>query len=210
MFIAGSGFYLQGDKNQLAMVRTPQPPFTRPLRSSSLTSSSSAVLPNSQVVTGVYIFAAFYGPGAGALPLLTCEDELEHADLRVFLAGPVPFSYSAEVFPLQVREIGMGLAVCTNPCEARSSADCPSLADRHHLVLVRLLFPSASPSSSLLTPLSLAATSSTPSSSPSRSSRGARARRSTGSDAGTSSSGSLSCVLPLLSRRCVRADCGAG
>ncbi|BGP01880.1 Sugar transporter-domain containing protein [Rhodotorula toruloides] len=59
MFIAGSGFYLQGDKNQLAMV-----------------------------VTGVYIFAAFYGPGA----------------------GPVPFSYSAEVFPLQVREIGMGLA----------------------------------------------------------------------------------------------------
>ncbi|GEM10318.1 MFS sugar transporter [Rhodotorula toruloides] len=44
MFIAGSGFYLQGDKNQLEM-----------------------------------------GPGA----------------------GPVPFSYSAEVFPLQVREIGM-------------------------------------------------------------------------------------------------------
>ncbi|KWU46584.1 hypothetical protein RHOSPDRAFT_32042 [Rhodotorula sp. JG-1b] len=40
------------------------------------------------VVVGVYFFAAFYGPGL----------------------GPVPFTYSAEVYPLQVRELGMGLA----------------------------------------------------------------------------------------------------
>jgi len=28
--------------------------------------------------------------------------------------GPVPFTYSAEVFPLSHREVGMGLAVATN------------------------------------------------------------------------------------------------
>ena len=40
----------------------------------------------------VYIFAAFYSPGE----------------------GPVPFTYSAEVFPLSHREIGMSWAVATN------------------------------------------------------------------------------------------------
>ena len=40
----------------------------------------------------VYIFGAFYSPGA----------------------GPVPFTYSAEVFPLSHREIGMSYAVATN------------------------------------------------------------------------------------------------
>jgi MFS family permease len=40
----------------------------------------------------VYIFAAFYSPGE----------------------GPVPFAYSAEVFPLSHREVGMGWAVATN------------------------------------------------------------------------------------------------
>ncbi|GAA5893884.1 hypothetical protein JCM6882_003119 [Rhodosporidiobolus microsporus] len=59
MFIAGSGFYLSTSDAQLAMV-----------------------------TTGIYIFAAFYGPGA----------------------GPVPFPYSAEVYPIQVRELGMSWA----------------------------------------------------------------------------------------------------
>ncbi|KIW63945.1 hypothetical protein PV04_08907 [Phialophora macrospora] len=39
----------------------------------------------------VYLFAAFYSPGE----------------------GPVPFTYSAEVFPLSHREVGMGWAVAT-------------------------------------------------------------------------------------------------
>jgi len=39
----------------------------------------------------VFLFAAFYSPGE----------------------GPVPFTYSAEVFPLSHREIGMGFAVAT-------------------------------------------------------------------------------------------------
>ncbi|GAA5825491.1 hypothetical protein JCM11251_007009 [Rhodosporidiobolus azoricus] len=59
MFIAGSGFYITSNDGQLAMV-----------------------------TTGIYIFAAFYGPGA----------------------GPVPFPYSAEVYPIQVRELGMSWA----------------------------------------------------------------------------------------------------
>ena len=37
----------------------------------------------------IYLFACFYSPGE----------------------GPVPFTYSAEVFPLTHREIGMGFAV---------------------------------------------------------------------------------------------------
>jgi hypothetical protein len=37
----------------------------------------------------VFLFAAFYSPGE----------------------GPVPFTYSAEVFPLAQREIGMGFSV---------------------------------------------------------------------------------------------------
>jgi MFS family permease len=39
----------------------------------------------------IYIFAMFYSPGE----------------------GPVPFAYSAEVFPLSHREVGMGWAVAT-------------------------------------------------------------------------------------------------
>lgn len=39
----------------------------------------------------IYIFAVFYSPGE----------------------GPVPFTYSAEVFPLSHREVGMGWAVAT-------------------------------------------------------------------------------------------------
>lgn len=40
----------------------------------------------------IFMFAAFYSPGE----------------------GPVPFTYSAEVFPLSHREIGMAWAVATN------------------------------------------------------------------------------------------------
>ncbi|KAK3048656.1 hypothetical protein LTR09_009965 [Extremus antarcticus] len=44
------------------------------------------------IATFVYIYDAFYSPGE----------------------GPVPFTYSAEVFPLSHREIGMSWAVATN------------------------------------------------------------------------------------------------
>jgi len=44
------------------------------------------------VVLFVYIYSAFYSPGE----------------------GPVPFTYSAEVFPLSHREVGMSWAVATN------------------------------------------------------------------------------------------------
>ena len=40
----------------------------------------------------IYLFAMFYSPGE----------------------GPVPFTYSAEVFPLSHREVGMGWAVALN------------------------------------------------------------------------------------------------
>ncbi|KAL8866823.1 MAG: hypothetical protein Q9174_006059, partial [Haloplaca sp. 1 TL-2023] len=40
----------------------------------------------------IYLFAAFYSPGE----------------------GPVPFTYSAEAFPLFHREVGMSLAVSIN------------------------------------------------------------------------------------------------
>jgi MFS family permease len=40
----------------------------------------------------IYVYSAFYSPGE----------------------GPVPFTYSAEVFPLSHREVGMGWAVATN------------------------------------------------------------------------------------------------
>jgi MFS family permease len=43
------------------------------------------------VATFIYLFAAFYSPGE----------------------GPVPFTYSAEVFPLSHREVGMSWAVAT-------------------------------------------------------------------------------------------------
>ncbi|GAA6040116.1 hypothetical protein JCM8097_002035 [Rhodosporidiobolus ruineniae] len=65
MFITGSGFYIEGNSGRLAMV-----------------------------IAGTYLFAAFYGSGAGA----------------------VPFSYSAEVYPLQVREIGMSWATAVTWC----------------------------------------------------------------------------------------------
>lgn len=43
------------------------------------------------IATGVYLFGTVYSPGA----------------------GPVPFTYSAEAYPLRVRTIGMSLATAT-------------------------------------------------------------------------------------------------
>lgn len=55
-----------------------------------LPTSNSARLP--VIALFLYIFTAFYAPGE----------------------GPVPFTYSAEVFPLSHREIGMAWAVAVN------------------------------------------------------------------------------------------------
>ena len=46
------------------------------------------------IATGMYLFEVFYSPGM----------------------GPVPFSYSAESFPLHVREVGMSWATATTWC----------------------------------------------------------------------------------------------
>ncbi|KAF9890109.1 hypothetical protein FE257_006270 [Aspergillus nanangensis] len=46
------------------------------------------------VTTGLYLFEVFYSPGE----------------------GPVPFTYSAEAFPLHVREVGMSWATATTWC----------------------------------------------------------------------------------------------
>jgi hypothetical protein len=46
------------------------------------------------VTTGMYLFEIFYSPGS----------------------GPVPFTYSAEAFPLHVREVGMSWATATTWC----------------------------------------------------------------------------------------------
>jgi hypothetical protein len=43
------------------------------------------------IATGIYLFAMVYSPGA----------------------GPVPFTYSAEAYPLYVRSLGMSLATAT-------------------------------------------------------------------------------------------------
>jgi MFS family permease len=61
----------------------------------------------------VFLFAAFYSPGE----------------------GPVPFTYSAEVFPLSHREVGMSWAVAT--CFFWSSIlslTFPTLLDKFHTV----------------------------------------------------------------------------
>ncbi|KAK5172709.1 uncharacterized protein LTR77_002829 [Saxophila tyrrhenica] len=46
------------------------------------------------ITTGMYLFEVFYSPGM----------------------GPVPFSYSAESFPIQVRDVGMAFATATTWC----------------------------------------------------------------------------------------------
>lgn len=46
------------------------------------------------ITTGMYLFEVFYSPGG----------------------GPVPFTYSAEAFPLHVREVGMSFATATTWC----------------------------------------------------------------------------------------------
>ena len=46
------------------------------------------------ITAGMYLFEVFYSPGM----------------------GPVPFSYSAEAFPIQVRDVGMAFATATTWC----------------------------------------------------------------------------------------------
>ncbi|EXJ64697.1 hypothetical protein A1O7_01035 [Cladophialophora yegresii CBS 114405] len=46
------------------------------------------------VTTGMYLFEVFYSPGE----------------------GPVPFTYSAEAFPVHVRDVGMSFAIATTWC----------------------------------------------------------------------------------------------
>lgn len=46
------------------------------------------------VTTGMYLFEIFYSPGE----------------------GPVPFTYSAEAFPVHVRDVGMSFATATTWC----------------------------------------------------------------------------------------------
>lgn len=46
------------------------------------------------ITTGMYLFEVFYSPGM----------------------GPVPFSYSAESFPMHVRDVGMSFATATTWC----------------------------------------------------------------------------------------------
>lgn len=46
------------------------------------------------VTTGMYLFEVFYSPGE----------------------GPVPFTYSAEAFPVHVRDVGMSFATATTWC----------------------------------------------------------------------------------------------
>ena len=43
------------------------------------------------IAAGIYVYCLFYSPGE----------------------GPVPFTYSAEVYPLYIRELGMSLATAT-------------------------------------------------------------------------------------------------
>ncbi|GAA5967327.1 hypothetical protein JCM3765_005602 [Sporobolomyces pararoseus] len=71
--------------------------FTFPFLSLTLFLAGSGFFITSQsgqlamVVTGVYLFTCFYSSGA----------------------GPIPFSYSAEAYPIAVREAGMSLATAT-------------------------------------------------------------------------------------------------
>jgi len=67
----------------------------------------------------VYLFGAFYSPGM----------------------GPVPFTYSAEVFPLSHREVGMSWAVATNNFWAVSQMEVKRYDVRHILILESAIRP---------------------------------------------------------------------
>ena len=56
--------------------------------------SFTSVKRTAMITTGMYLFECFYSPGM----------------------GPVPFSYSAEAFPIQVRDVGMSWATATTWC----------------------------------------------------------------------------------------------
>ena len=53
--------------------------------------ASNQTVRTAMVTTGMYLFEVFYSPGM----------------------GPVPFSYSAEAYPIQVRDVGMAFATAT-------------------------------------------------------------------------------------------------
>lgn len=55
---------------------------------------SQTVTRTAMITTGMYLFECFYSPGM----------------------GPVPFSYSAESFPMHVRDVGMSWATATTWC----------------------------------------------------------------------------------------------
>lgn len=69
------------------------------------------------VAAFVFIFAAFYSPGE----------------------GPVPFTYSAEVFPLSHREVGMSWAVATNSSSTSTPTYTHMLINFHRLVGIRFI-----------------------------------------------------------------------
>lgn len=74
-----------------------------------LISKDAGTVRTGLVALFVFLFAAFYSPGE----------------------GPVPFTYSAEVFPLSHREIGMGFAVATClGCAAALGISFPFLLGR--------------------------------------------------------------------------------
>jgi hypothetical protein len=58
------------------------------------------------VALGIYLFTIAYSPGKYKLT------GSPHYKLTTYLGeGPVPFTYSAEAFPLYVRDLGMSFAV---------------------------------------------------------------------------------------------------
>lgn len=59
-----------------------------------VTGTNPSIKRTAMITTGMYLFECFYSPGM----------------------GPVPFSYSAESFPIQVRDVGMSFATATTWC----------------------------------------------------------------------------------------------
>lgn len=53
--------------------------------------ASNDTVRTAMVTTGMYLFEIFYSPGM----------------------GPVPFAYSAEAFPIQIRDVGMAYGAAT-------------------------------------------------------------------------------------------------
>ena len=73
----------------------------------------------------IYLFAAFYSPGEGKLLVTRRKTGVTMTGTQAdyALLGPVPFTYSAEVFPLSHREVGMGLGRRHVPLLGRCAFD---------------------------------------------------------------------------------------